>query len=77
MAKSGVVIGIPRGGKLEVVRGLIRPADIKAVKQADEKEAAGNPAAPGLSAKLADDLAAHGTVAFWALAADRPHMLWR
>jgi hypothetical protein len=43
MAKSGVVIGIPRGGKLEVVRGLIRPADIKAVKQADEKEAAGNP----------------------------------
>jgi ParB family chromosome partitioning protein len=76
-AKSGVVIGIHRGGKLEIARGLIRPADIKAVKQAAEKEAAGDPpplpAAPGLSAKLADDLTAHRTLALRALLAEAGH----
>ena len=75
-ARAGAIVSVDHGGKLVVLRGLIRPEDMKA-KKADSDDEAGSgdmeqPAAPCFSAALAGDLTAHRTAALRAMLADRP-----
>jgi ParB family chromosome partitioning protein len=74
-ARAGAVISLDHDGKLAVLRGLIRPEDMKA-KTPDSEEAAASDAAeqsapPCFSSALADDLTAHRTAALRAVLAER------
>ncbi len=77
-ANAGVLIGIGRDGNAEIPRGLIRPEDKAASREADKaKNAAdiggnGEAAAPCFSAALIEDLTAHRTAALQARLADNP-----
>jgi ParB family transcriptional regulator, chromosome partitioning protein len=76
-ATAGAVIGIGQHGKLEIRRGLVRPEDRAAARKADQAKAEthgedDNAAAPGLSAKLIEDLTAHRTAALQAMLAGNP-----
>ncbi len=76
--RSGAVVGIGHYGELNVTRGLIAPADIKAARgeagddgEAVTEVAANDPPSDGLSKALRDDLIAQRTAALRAaLAAD-------
>jgi ParB family transcriptional regulator, chromosome partitioning protein len=75
-ARAGAIVSIGHDGKLAVMRGLIRPEDMKATKR-DEDD--GSPPVRRslgeggcFSAALADDLTAHRTAARRAMLADRP-----
>jgi ParB family chromosome partitioning protein len=74
-ARGGAVIGIEQDGRLGVMRGLIRPEDIK-VKPADDDTSpqhdTGQPPRPCFSSALADDLTAHRTAALRVMLAERP-----
>jgi ParB family chromosome partitioning protein len=72
-ARSGAFVSIGRDGNPEIVRGLVRPADVKAEKR-EEAEAEGETlaSAPGLSRSLIDDLTAHRTAALRARLAEEP-----
>ena len=73
-ARAGAFVAIGTDGRLDVARGLVRPADGKAKKrkQTDEAENDDTPsAAPGLSRALVDDLTAHRTAALRAAVSDR------
>jgi ParB family chromosome partitioning protein len=76
-ARAGAIVSVDHGGKLAVLRGLIRPEDMKAEKPADDESApdeAGQSPRPCFSAKLADDLTAHRTAALRAVLAARPEV---
>jgi ParB family transcriptional regulator, chromosome partitioning protein len=75
-ARGGAVIGIEQDGRLGVMRGLIRPEDMKE-KPADEDDTSprgdtGQPPRPCFSSALADDLTAHRTAALRVMLAERP-----
>lgn len=74
--RCGVVVTIGHDGNVEITRGLIAPADVKAAK-ADEgdsgqAEAQVEKETPGLSAKLVEELTAHHTMALRAVLTDQP-----
>jgi len=75
--RCGAVITIGHDGSVEITRGLIAPADVKATK-ADEANGDGQTEAPiaketpGLSAKLIEELTAQRTMALRAVLADQP-----
>jgi ParB family chromosome partitioning protein len=77
-AHAGAVIGIGHDGNLDIRRGLIRPEDKAAARQADRAKTAadtgkkGEPAPPCFSAALIEDLTAHRTAALQAMLADNP-----
>jgi ParB family chromosome partitioning protein len=73
-ARGGAVIGIEQGGRLGVMRGLIRPEDIKAKPAADESPPVRRSPSEGgcFSSALADDLTAHRTAALRVMLAERP-----
>jgi ParB family transcriptional regulator, chromosome partitioning protein len=73
-ARAGAIVNIAHDGKLAVIRGLLRPEDVKPAKP-DGGEASGETEQamrPAFSAALADDLTAHRTAALRAMLADRP-----
>jgi ParB family chromosome partitioning protein len=73
-ARAGAFVSIGANGKVDVVRGLIRPTDSKAKKRkdTDEREDGSSPsAAPGLSRALVDDLTTQRTAALRAVVSDR------
>jgi ParB family chromosome partitioning protein len=74
--RYGAVVTIGHDGSVEITRGLIAPADVKAAK-ADEgdsgqAEASVEKETPGLSAKLIEELTAHQTMALRAVLTDQP-----
>jgi len=75
-ARAGAVVSVDHDGKLAVLRGLIRPEDMKARKPDDGddagSDAAEQPTAPGLSRALANDLTAHRTAALRAVLGNKP-----
>ena len=79
---AGAVIGINHDGDLDIRRGLIRPEDKAAAKKADRTKPGSaadsggknEPASPGLSAKLAEELTAHRTAGLQAMLADNPKL---
>jgi ParB family transcriptional regulator, chromosome partitioning protein len=74
-ARAGAILTVSHDGKLDVLRGLILPEDMKAEKPADDEtapEETGQPPRPCFSAALADDLTAHRTAALRVMLADRP-----
>jgi ParB family chromosome partitioning protein len=75
--RCGAIVSIGHDGKLEVMRGLIAPADqkTKASASTDTDNASGDvspKAAAGLSATLSGELTAHRTMALRAVLADLP-----
>ena len=73
-AKAGAILSIGHDGQLVVLRGLIRPEDMKAAKADDgEAEPSGKDERQraGFSAALTGDLTAHRTAALRAVLADR------
>jgi ParB family transcriptional regulator, chromosome partitioning protein len=72
-ARGGAILGIEQDGRLGVMRGLIRPEDIKA-KPADESPPVRRSPSEGgcFSSALADDLTAHRTAALRVMLAERP-----
>jgi ParB family chromosome partitioning protein len=75
-ARAGAVISLEHDGRLAVLRGLIRPEDMKAAKPTDEEAGSDAPEqpAPCFSSALADDLTAHRTAALRAVLAERPEV---
>jgi ParB family transcriptional regulator, chromosome partitioning protein len=74
-ARGGAVIGIEHDGKLGVMRGLIRPEDVKAQKNDEDSppvRQSPQGAAGCFSSALADDLTAHRTAALRVMLAERP-----
>jgi ParB family transcriptional regulator, chromosome partitioning protein len=74
--RCGAVVTIGHDGNVEITRGLIAPADVRAAK-ADEgdsgqAEASAEMETPGLSAKLVEELTAHQTMALRAVLTDQP-----
>ena len=78
-ARAGAIVSIDHDGKLDVMRGLIRPEDMKAEKPDDERS--GTAARRSNTARRVSpppcrgDLTAHRTAALRAVLADRPE--WR
>lgn len=73
-ARAGAFVSIGANGKVDVVRGLVRPTESKAKKRkdADEQEDGNMPSAvPGLSRALVDDLTTQRTAALRAVVSDR------
>jgi ParB family chromosome partitioning protein len=74
-ARGGAILGIEQDGRLGVMRGLIRPEDIKA-KPADDESPPVRRSPKGeagcFSSALADDLTAHRTAALRVMLAERP-----
>jgi ParB family chromosome partitioning protein len=76
-ARAGAVVSMGHDGQLEVMRGLIRPEDMKPAKPDDDEAVSGETEQqprPCFSAKLADDLTAHRTAALRAVLADSPEV---
>jgi ParB family chromosome partitioning protein len=76
-ARAGAVISLEHDGRLAVLRGLIRPEDMKAKKPTDEEagsDASEQSPPPCFSSALADDLTAHRTAALRAVLAERPEV---
>ena len=73
-ARAGAIVSVDHHGKLAVLRGLIRPEDMKAKKPDDESPPDETAPRPCFSAALADDLTAHRTAALRAVLADRPEV---
>ena len=77
-AKSGCIIAIGYGGKLEVHAGLLRPEDAKAERKAAAAKNKGKDGEPkgkdpnALSASLIESLTAHQTAALAAKLANNP-----
>lgn len=78
-AKSGCILAIGHGGKLEINAGRMKPEDAKAERKSEAtrskgKAAKGEKQESGLSAKLVEDLTAHRTAAIAALLSGKPHV---
>jgi ParB family chromosome partitioning protein len=79
-ALAGAAVGIGHHGNLDIRRGLIRPEDKPAAKMAERAKAGGagdagngkEPANPGLSAKLIEQLTAYRTAGMQAMLAGNP-----
>ncbi|MGE0565866.1 MAG: ParB/RepB/Spo0J family partition protein [Pseudolabrys sp.] len=74
-ARGGVILTVEHDGKLAVLRGLIRPEDMKAARPAENDtapEETDKAPRPCFSSALTDDLTAHRTAALRAMLADRP-----
>jgi ParB family transcriptional regulator, chromosome partitioning protein len=73
-ARAGAIVSVDHHGNLAVLRGLIRPEDVKAKKPDDDETSGGTEQTPRppFSSALADDLTAHRTAALRAVLADRP-----
>jgi ParB family chromosome partitioning protein len=79
IAIAGAFIEIEPDGKLDIMRGYVKPEDAGAIKSAspDDKDAATKAKSPdkaGLSQSLLADLTAHRTAAIAALLADTPRV---
>lgn len=84
MAHAGVVVGVDRDGKAQIVRGLIRRADMKTLDKLRKRDLAGDedkdeagagaPAGSGLSKALTRDLTLARTRAIRAGIADDGHV---
>jgi ParB family transcriptional regulator, chromosome partitioning protein len=75
--RCGAVVSLGHEGRVEITRGLVAPADVKAAKADDgdsgvEAEAQVEKETPGLSAKLVEELTAHHTMALRAVLTDQP-----
>jgi ParB family chromosome partitioning protein len=72
--RAGAIVSVTHDGKLAVMRGLIRPEDMKPAKPDEESPPVRRSPSEGgcFSAALADDLTAHRTAALRAMLADRP-----
>ena len=78
-AKSGCILAVGHGGKLDIRGGLLRPEDAKAERKAAAKKkeksaTGGEPTASGISAKLAESLTAHRTAALAPLLSEKPRV---
>ena len=72
-ARRGAIIGIEQDGKLGVMRGLIRPEDIKEKPAEESPPVRRSPSEGGcFSSALADDLTTHRTAALRVMLAERP-----
>jgi ParB family chromosome partitioning protein len=79
IAIAGAFIEIEPDGKLDIMRGYVKPEDASAIKSAspDGKDASAKAKStdkPGLSQSLLADLTAHRTAAIAALLADTPRV---
>ena len=73
-ARGGAIVSIDHDGKLGVMRGLIRPEDMKEKPADDESPPVRRSPSEGgcFSSALADDLTAHRTAALRVMLAERP-----
>ncbi len=78
LAIAGTFIEIEPDGTLDIMRGYVKPEDVKAIKSATPVDADAPKAKPpekaGLSQSLVADLTAHRTAAIAALLADTPRV---